>query len=697
VAPDNIFIRTDGSVVLIDFGAARAFAQNANRSMTVVLKPGYAPTEQYLSKGSQGPWTDVYATAATLYRMLTGTVPEESIQRSRKDNLVPPSGLGVAMPPTAEAALMAALAAEPEQRTRDIATLKAGLGRSPQAAGQQAPGTTVKAAPTVAPTVPVTPITTPAATPDATSTVAPADRGKSKALPVTLAVMTAIIIGVAALALFSALQPSGFGTVKLSSIEGVGQRVEFGTWRGKPIIWRVLTVEGGRALVVSEDILAVRQYDSLGIRSSTTWAESDIRAWLNGEFLDTAFTAGEQRTIDLSKLSNPDNPDYGTEGGADTEDKVFLLSIDEANRYFSGNSDRIANLTLTEKDIQYLLGIYKDYGGINQENISAAENQMRNNYLGKSKTFSWWLRSLGSNGSNAARVHGDGSVESVGNYVRNGDGIRPALWLNLAADGQTTPSTPPTGSGTVATDDPVELSIFAANSLEKALPEVQALYTQAHPNVTFGETQFKASGDLVEQINAGATPDILITASKGSMDTAVENGSIDDTTRVDMFANNLVIIKAKGSDIMVKSLEDVESGVFSEIAIGDATTVPAGLYANQSLNSIGLYTSDTGKDGEYAAVIAGKVVLADKVGTVANYVATGNCQIGFVYSSDIYRYDGVETAFTVPADAHGAILFPGAVLKASKNADAAAGFLNFCLTDPGAQRIWSQYGFEVVA
>jgi molybdate transport system substrate-binding protein len=244
--------------------------------------------------------------------------------------------------------------------------------------------------------------------------------------------------------------------------------------------------------------------------------------------------------------------------------------------------------------------------------------------------------------------------------------------------------------------DPVQLQIFAANSLEKALPEVQNLYTKAHPEVTFTETQFKASGDLVEQIGAGAQADLLITASKGSMDTAVEGGYMDEATRIDMFANDLVIVKAKGSATAVTSLEDVRSESITKIAIGDADTVPAGQYANQALNSIGLYTDDTGKGGEYDAAVADKVVLADKVGTAANYVATGDCQIGFVYTSDIYRYDGIETAFVVPADAHKAILYPGAVLKSSKSADVASDFLTFCLSDPDAQKIWSQYGFEVL-
>jgi molybdate transport system substrate-binding protein len=256
--------------------------------------------------------------------------------------------------------------------------------------------------------------------------------------------------------------------------------------------------------------------------------------------------------------------------------------------------------------------------------------------------------------------------------------------------------TEPTAPALEPAPTPVQLQIFAANSLEKALPEVQDLYRTEHPEVTFIDTQFKASGDLVEQLKAGGTADLLITASKGSMDTADTNGSIDAGSRIDMFANDLVVVKAKGSDVSFSSLEDVKLDGIARISIGDAATVPAGQYANQALSSIGLYSSDTGKDGEYDVTIAGKVVLADKVGTAANYVATGDCQIGFVYTSDLYRYEGIEAAFTVPAAAHKAILYPGAVVKGSANVATAEDFLDFCLTNANAQRVWSQYGFEVL-
>lgn len=166
----------------------------------------------------------------------------------------------------------------------------------------------------------------------------------------------------------------------------------------------------------------------------------------------------------------------------------------------------------------------------------------------------------------------------------------------------------------------VELQVFAANSLEKALPEVQELYTD-QTGTTFADTQFKASGDLVEQMRAGAAVDVLITASKGTMDDAETAELVDADTREDMFVNDLVIIRAEGSDAKVEAIADV-ANLDGKIAIGDAKTVPAGKYANQALASVGLYTGTEGDDGEYAPELADKVALADKVGTAAAYVST---------------------------------------------------------------------------
>ena len=126
-------------------------------------------------------------------------------------------------------------------------------------------------------------------------------------------------------------------------------------------------------------------------------------------------------------------------------------------------------------------------------------------------------------------------------------------------------------------------------------------------------------------------------------------------------------------------------------------TVPAGKYANQALASVGLYTGIEGDDGEYAPEIADKVALADKVGTAASYVSTGDCVAGFVYSSDIFRYDGIEEAFVCPEDSHKPIVYPGAVAESSEHADEAKAFIDFCLSNKKAQKIWAKYGFELSA
>jgi hypothetical protein len=124
LAPDNIYLTEDGRIKLLDFGAARFAASEHSKSLSIILKPGYAPEEQYRSKGNQGPWTDVYGLAATFYRAITGQVPAESLDRLDNDDLVPPSRLGIAITPGQEATLLQALAVKAGQRFQGIAELQ---------------------------------------------------------------------------------------------------------------------------------------------------------------------------------------------------------------------------------------------------------------------------------------------------------------------------------------------------------------------------------------------------------------------------------------------------------------------------------------------------------------------------------------------------------------------------------------------
>ncbi|UNC92238.1 DUF5050 domain-containing protein [Candidatus Contubernalis alkaliaceticus] len=120
VSPDNIFINRKGQVILIDFGAARQSIKDKGRSLSIILKPGFTPEEQYRSKGIQGPWTDIYATAATLYRMITGQMPPESLDRLEQDTLEPPSKLGVTIDENQERAILKAMAVRGADRFQTV-------------------------------------------------------------------------------------------------------------------------------------------------------------------------------------------------------------------------------------------------------------------------------------------------------------------------------------------------------------------------------------------------------------------------------------------------------------------------------------------------------------------------------------------------------------------------------------------------
>ena len=129
IAPDNIYIRDDGSPVLLDFGSAREAVAQRTKTISAVVKSGYSPAEQYSTKGKgQGPWSDIYALAATLYRAVTGEAPEESTERILSDDMVPTAK--AAKGPYRESFLQAidwALKVVPSERPQSVAQWKAAL------------------------------------------------------------------------------------------------------------------------------------------------------------------------------------------------------------------------------------------------------------------------------------------------------------------------------------------------------------------------------------------------------------------------------------------------------------------------------------------------------------------------------------------------------------------------------------------
>ncbi|MFI3212877.1 MAG: protein kinase [Eubacteriales bacterium] len=127
ISPDNIFITNDGEIKLLDFGAARYESSVNSKSLSVILKSGYAPEEQYRSKGEQGSWTDVYALAATFYKMLTGQTPQDSMERAILDELIDPSKLGAVMPESAENTLLNALCVRKTDRIQTVSDFKKAL------------------------------------------------------------------------------------------------------------------------------------------------------------------------------------------------------------------------------------------------------------------------------------------------------------------------------------------------------------------------------------------------------------------------------------------------------------------------------------------------------------------------------------------------------------------------------------------
>ncbi len=193
---------------------------------------------------------------------------------------------------------------------------------------------------------------------------------------------------------------------------GLGDKVYFGSYEqdnntsnGKESIeWIVLAKENNRILVISDKALDCQPYNE--VYEYVTWEECTLRKWLNNDFINSAFTDEEKAIIPTVTVSADKNPEYCTNPGKATKDEVFLLSITEANKYFSSNSAR----KCTPTNYAVANGVYKSDSGF----------------------CWWWLRSPGIPQDYAANVGSDGGVYENGYFVNiDNIAVRPALWIDL--------------------------------------------------------------------------------------------------------------------------------------------------------------------------------------------------------------------------------------------------------------------------
>ena len=124
ISPANIMVMKDGTVKLLDFGAARNVGGADEKSLSILLKPGYAPEEQYRTKGNQGPWTDVYALSATLYKLVTGITPDDAMNRIFQDEIAKPSSVNGQITAEQDSVILKGMAVRQENRYQSVAELQ---------------------------------------------------------------------------------------------------------------------------------------------------------------------------------------------------------------------------------------------------------------------------------------------------------------------------------------------------------------------------------------------------------------------------------------------------------------------------------------------------------------------------------------------------------------------------------------------
>ena len=488
ISPDNIMVLPDGRIKLMDFGAARDYTEFGEKSLSIVLKPGYAPPEQYQTHGVQGPWTDIYALCATMYKCITGENPPDAIDRLVDDHLKKISAFGIPVLPQIEEAIIKGMSVAANDRYQNVGDFCEDLyggyeeNSVPEAEESQSQVETELAEQSVETKtgmltegIPQSKYSTTEAVQESEKliskelsenagltseeneaeagiesetnnsgnkvpeqrmekekdSITPEKEGqsgnrakeetkkvqkKNNYFPLIVGIL--ILLGIAGTFAYNKSVFEETTSKSESSSQKkdnnpdykIGETIEFGNYpqdkdgTEKPIEWIVMKKEGNQVLLLSKYVLDAKSYNEGW--GDVTWEISDIRQWLNNEFYTTAFNKAEKAKIQTSLIKNEDNSEYGTSGGNDTEDKVFLLSEKEADTLFSDEEERIAKATE-----------YAEKSGV---------------YVNEEKSVLWWLRSPGEGSNYAVAVTDDGWFDERGDDVDDSrDGVRPALHLNL--------------------------------------------------------------------------------------------------------------------------------------------------------------------------------------------------------------------------------------------------------------------------
>ena len=411
ISPDNIMVLPDGRIKLMDFGAARDYTEFGEKSLSIVLKPGYAPPEQYQTHGIQGPWTDIYALCATMYKCITGENPPDAIDRLVDDYLKKISEFGIAIPPQEEAAIIKGMSVSAKDRYQNIKDFCEDL----YGAYEERPVPENKESEVEIETsseIKVTEI---------------AEQQKSQYILRNPKVEDDSSTESGKKVTWNCLWFGSYPQSQITAEDGEiytiltnidnwnkngdviientkYHKTEKDYFKYEPIKWRVLQSENGEAFLLSDVILDKQLYNEND--KYVTWEKSSLRAWLNKKFIKRAFIDEEREKINITEIINQDNPVYGTEGGNNTFDKIFLLSLSEVSEQQDGEK----------------------YGFLDDEIRACGKSDF-------SKTGSWWwLRSPGYASDSAAVVSSRGWVARSGRDVYYFyDGVRPALHLNLSS------------------------------------------------------------------------------------------------------------------------------------------------------------------------------------------------------------------------------------------------------------------------